>query len=105
MLRADLEQAKPDVLIVVANDQFVNFFCNNVPTFFVTLAERGQRPVYPAQVPIPQSQGVGRATMRAGMERGIDFSFGEHIELQHTQSGSALFSFARKQRFRFCRFT
>src|SRR4029450_2572752 len=35
VLRADMEQAKPDVLIVVANDQFVNFFWNNIPTFFV----------------------------------------------------------------------
>src|SRR4030095_5744892 len=39
VLRADMEQAKPDVLIVVANDQFVNFFWNNIPTFFVTLAD------------------------------------------------------------------
>ena len=38
-LRADLEAAKPDVLIVVANDQFVNFFWNNIPTFFVTIAD------------------------------------------------------------------
>src|SRR5206468_4332788 len=38
VLRTDLEQAKPDVLIVVANDQFVNFFWNNIPTFFVTVA-------------------------------------------------------------------
>src|SRR5678815_1023442 len=39
VLRNDLERAKPDVLIVVANDQFVNFFWNNIPTFFVTLAD------------------------------------------------------------------
>src|SRR5688500_18423932 len=39
VLRADLERAKPDVLIVVANDQFVNFFWNNIPTFFVTVAD------------------------------------------------------------------
>src|SRR3990167_114565 len=39
VLRADLDQAKPDVLIVVANDQFVNFFWNNIPTFFVTIAD------------------------------------------------------------------
>src|SRR5512140_3658478 len=41
-LRGDLERAKPDVLIVVANDQFVNFFCNNVPSFFVTIAEEAK---------------------------------------------------------------
>src|ERR1044072_2039202 len=44
-LRADLETARPDVLIVVANDQFVNFAYNNIPTFFITLADevKGQR--------------------------------------------------------------
>jgi len=29
---------------------------------------------------------LGREIVRAGMDRGIDFSFGEHIELQHTQN-------------------
>src|SRR5512132_3794429 len=39
VLRANMEEAKPDVLVVVANDQFVNFFWNNIPTFMVTLAD------------------------------------------------------------------
>ncbi|MFB3121510.1 MAG: hypothetical protein ACE10H_04875, partial [Candidatus Binatia bacterium] len=34
VLRRDLQASQPDVLIVVANDQFVNFFFNNLPTFF-----------------------------------------------------------------------
>ena len=56
-LRADLEQAKPDVLIVVANDQFVNFFWNNIPTFFVTVAEpsRGSSPVISSIIKITRS--------------------------------------------------
>ena len=29
---------------------------------------------------------LGKAIVRAGMDQGIDFSFGEHIELQHTQN-------------------
>jgi 2,3-dihydroxyphenylpropionate 1,2-dioxygenase len=29
---------------------------------------------------------LGKQIIRAGMEKGIDFSFGEHIELQHTQN-------------------
>ena len=29
---------------------------------------------------------LGRAIVRGGMEKGIDFSFGEHIDLQHTQN-------------------
>lgn len=40
VLRSHLEAAQPEVLIVVANDQFVNFFFNNIPTFFITWPTR-----------------------------------------------------------------
>ena len=85
VLRADMEQAKPDVLIVVANDQFVNFFCNNVPTFFVTLADEVKGQFTRHKFQYRNHKELGRAIVRKGMEKGIDFSFGEHIELQHTQ--------------------
>ena len=86
VLRADMEQAKPDVLIVVANDQFVNFFWNNIPTFFVTIADevKGQFTRY--KFHYRNHKELGRAIVRAGMDKGIDLSFGEHIELQHTQN-------------------
>ena len=84
-LRADLEAAKPDVLIVVANDQFVNFFHNNIPTFFVTLAHEVKGQFTRHKFHYRNHKELGRAILRAGLESGIDFSFGEHIELQHTQ--------------------
>lgn len=86
VLRADLEAARPDVLIVVANDQFVNFFWNNIPTFFVTLADevKGRFTRHPFRY--RNHKELGKRLIRAGMERGIDFSYGEHIELQHTQN-------------------
>jgi 2,3-dihydroxyphenylpropionate 1,2-dioxygenase len=85
-LRTDLEEAKPDVLIVVANDQFVNFFWNNVPTFFVTLADEVRGYFTRHKFHYRNHKKLGREIVRAGMEKGIDFSFGEHIELQHTQN-------------------
>ena len=85
-LRADLEQARPDVLIVVANDQFVNFFWNNIPTFFVTLADEVKGQFTRHRFRYRNHKELGRAIVRAGMDKGIDFSFGEHIELQHTQN-------------------
>src|SRR5919199_800309 len=33
LLREVLAAARPDALLLVANDQFVNFFYNNIPTF------------------------------------------------------------------------
>jgi 2,3-dihydroxyphenylpropionate 1,2-dioxygenase len=85
VLRADMERAKPDVLIVVANDQFVNFFWNNIPTFFVTVADEVKGQFTRHKFHYRNHKELGRAIVRAGMEKRIDFSFGEHIELQHTQ--------------------
>jgi 2,3-dihydroxyphenylpropionate 1,2-dioxygenase len=85
-LRSDLEQANPDVLIVVANDQFVNFFWNNIPTFFVTTADEVKGQFTRHKFHYKNHKELGKAIVRAGMERGIDFSYGEHIELQHTQN-------------------
>src|SRR3954464_9139067 len=85
-LRADLEAARPDVLIVVANDQFVNFAYNNVPTFFVTLADEVKGQFTRHRFHYRNHKELGRAILKAGIDAEIDFSFGEHIELQHTQN-------------------
>jgi aromatic ring-opening dioxygenase catalytic subunit (LigB family) len=85
-LRADLEQARPDVLIVVANDQFVNFFWNNIPSFFVTIGDEVKGQFTRHKFHYKNDKELGKAIVRAGMDRGIDFSYGEYIELQHTQN-------------------
>jgi len=84
-LRADLETARPDVLIVVANDQFVNFAYNNIPTFFITLADEVKGQFTRHRFHYRNDKELGRAILKAGIDAGIDFSFGEYIELQHTQ--------------------
>ena len=86
VLRSDLEAAKPDVLIVVANDQFVNFFFNVIPTFFITLADEVSGQFTRHSFRYPNHKELGRAILRAGLDKGIDFAFGEYIELQHTQT-------------------
>ena len=75
-----------DVLIVVANDQFVNFFWNNISTFFVTIGDEVKGQFTRHSFHYRNHKELGKAIVRAGMDRGIDFSFGEHIELQHTQN-------------------
>jgi aromatic ring-opening dioxygenase catalytic subunit (LigB family) len=85
-LRRDLEQAHPDVLIVVANDQFVNFFWNNIPTFFVTIGDEVKGQFTRHKFHYRNHKDLGKAIIRAGMEKGIDFSYGEYVELQHTQN-------------------
>jgi 2,3-dihydroxyphenylpropionate 1,2-dioxygenase len=86
VLRKDLEEASPDVLIVVANDQFVNFFWNNIPTFFVTVGDEVAGQFTRHCFRYRNHKELGKAIIRAGMEKGIDFSYGERIELQHTQN-------------------
>ena len=86
VLRSDLEAAEPDVLIVVANDQFVNFFFNVIPTFFITLADEIKGQFTRHSFRYQNHKELGRAILRAGLDKGIDFAFGEYIELQHTQT-------------------
>ncbi len=86
VLREDLQRSRPDVLVVVANDQFVNFFWNNIPTFFVTIGEEVKGQFTRHQFHYQNHKELGKAIIRAGMEKGIDFSYGEKIELQHTQN-------------------
>ncbi|MGE5302566.1 MAG: hypothetical protein ACM3TN_04510 [Alphaproteobacteria bacterium] len=86
VLRSDMERARPDVLIVVANDQFVNFFWNNIPTFLVTVADEVQGRFTRHEFHYKNHKELGRTIVRAGMEKGVDFSFGEYAELQHTQT-------------------
>ncbi len=85
VLRSDLDAARPDVLIVVANDQFVNFFFDNIPTFFVTLADEVQGQFTRYRFNYRNHPELGRAILEAGVGAGLDLSFGEDIELQHTQ--------------------
>jgi len=86
VLRRDLEAARPDVLIVVANDQFVNFFWNNIPTFFVAIGDEVAGQFTRHKFKYKNHKELGKALIRAGMEKSIDFSFGERVELQHTQN-------------------
>ena len=85
VLRRDLQASKPDVLIVVANDQFVNFFFNNLPTFFVTLADEVKGQFTRHRFHYKNHKELGRAILKSGLEKEMDLSYGEHIELQHTQ--------------------
>jgi 2,3-dihydroxyphenylpropionate 1,2-dioxygenase len=85
VLRRDLEASQPDVLIVVANDQFVNFFFNNLPTFFVTLADEVKGQFTRHSFHYKNDKELGRAILKSGLEKEMDLSYGEYIELQHTQ--------------------
>ncbi len=85
VLRRELNDSRPDVLIVVANDQFVNFFYNNIPTFYVTLADEVEGQFTRHHFHYQNHKELGQAILKDGLEKGIDLSFGRYVELQHTQ--------------------
>ncbi len=85
VLQAELIASRADVLIVVANDQFVNFFYNNIPTFYVTLADEVEGQFTRHHFHYQNHKELGQAILKSGLEKGIDLSFGRHVELQHTQ--------------------
>ena len=85
VLQAELIASRADVLIVVANDQFVNFFYNNIPTFYVTLADEVEGQFTRHHFHYQNHKELGQAILKSGLEKGIDLSFGHHVELQHTQ--------------------
>jgi protocatechuate 4,5-dioxygenase beta chain len=89
-MRERLDEARPDVLVVVSGDHFNQWFYDNMPTFCIGKAER-------ARGPFPHEEeffGVGRYDaalegdvarhlLRTGLTRGIDFSYSDDFVLDH----------------------
>jgi 2,3-dihydroxyphenylpropionate 1,2-dioxygenase len=44
-MRADLEAARPDVLVIIAAEHFANFFMNNMPSFAIGMADHYEGPI------------------------------------------------------------
>ncbi len=87
-LRARLDAARPDVLVVVSGDHFNQWFYDNMPTFLIGKAER-------ARGPFPHEQhlfgitpydtalegDVARHLLKQGFARGIDFEGGAGAQI------------------------
>jgi len=84
-LRAALDEAQPDVLIVIANDQFVNFFFNNIPTFCLGIgdATEGQFTRHHFRYAIDSN--LARALLSSLVDGGFDMAFSQQLMLEHTQ--------------------
>src|SRR5579871_1619876 len=77
--------ANPDALVVIANDQFVNFFFDNIPTFCLGIGEEtaGTFTRYTLRYPIATD--LARALLAGAIEAGFDLAFSQHLQLEHTQ--------------------
>ena len=85
LLREVVEAARPDALLLVANDQFVNFFYNNIPTFCLGVGTETRGQFARHAFAYPCQEALARELLAALIEEGFDLAFSEKLELEHTQ--------------------
>jgi 2,3-dihydroxyphenylpropionate 1,2-dioxygenase len=87
-LRARLEEAKPDALIVVAAEHFANFFMNNMPAYCVGMADAYEGPIEDeqwlaiARRTVPGNADLSRRVIGA-LLRDIDVAYAEEWRFDH----------------------
>jgi aromatic ring-opening dioxygenase catalytic subunit (LigB family) len=86
-LRADFERARPDAVIVFANDHFTNLFFDRVPPFLVGVAAAHLGPVEDwlgrERRRVPGAPALARWLVEYGSEQGFDLAFSEEVRLDH----------------------
>jgi aromatic ring-opening dioxygenase catalytic subunit (LigB family) len=86
-VKEHLEAARPDAIVVVANDHFNTFFLDNFPTFAIGLAEASFGPNDGTRMPrydFPVHAGLAAHMLKAGMEEGIDFAVTQEFSVDHS---------------------
>ncbi|HLG73730.1 MAG TPA: 2,3-dihydroxybiphenyl 1,2-dioxygenase [Chloroflexota bacterium] len=89
-MREALEEARPDVILVVGNDHLNQWFMDNMPAFLVGKApiaagpfphEREQFGLEPYEVPV--EVGVAKRLIEGGYWAGVDFAYSDEFTLDH----------------------
>jgi len=87
LLRQRLERARPDRLVIFANDHLQNFFYDNMPAYCIGLADSYEAPSSgsSAFLKIPERRVPGdgvwaRRLLKAGWDAGFDFAFSQDLE-------------------------
>jgi aromatic ring-opening dioxygenase catalytic subunit (LigB family) len=87
-MRARLEAAKPDALIVVAAEHFANFFMSNMPAYCVGMADGYEGPIEDeAWLAIKRRRVPGNAALSRrlveGLLESIDVAYAEEWKFDH----------------------
>ena len=85
-VKAELDAARPDAIVVVANDHFNTFFMNNFPTFAIGVTDRSFGPNDQTKMPsyelrVPSS--VAAHLRNVGVAEGFDFAVTQEFGLDH----------------------
>ena len=84
-----LKAAKPDVLVMLSPDHWVNFFIDNLPSFCIGIGDEHDGPpepfmqaVYPHRT-LPGHAGFGRHLLDTALDSGFDPSLSHRLKLDH----------------------
>jgi len=82
-----LDAAKPDAIVVVANDHFNTFFMDNFPTFAIGVAEASSGPNDNTRMPrydFAVHSDLAAHVLKVGMYEGFDFSVTQEFGVDHS---------------------
>ncbi len=99
-VKAQLDAAKADAIIVIANDHFNTFFMNNFPTFAIGADRRRLRPQRPDQDAALRFCGAGDARLahaEDGDGGGLRFLGGAGVRRRPRHAGAAALPHRRRE--------
>ena len=86
-VKAHLDGAKADAIVVIANDHFNTFFLNNFPTFAIGVAEASSGPNDNTRMPhydFAVDTELASHLHRAGVNEGFDFAVTQDFGMDHS---------------------
>jgi aromatic ring-opening dioxygenase catalytic subunit (LigB family) len=82
-LGKDLEESKPDAVIVIGNDHLETFFLTSVPTFAILSGEHSHAEFAGRRYDLPIHQGLAEDLLDKLMEDGFDLAYSQDAVLGH----------------------
>ena len=86
--RADLEAARPDLILMLTSDHFVNFFYDKMPAFCVSTADEAEGPhELSRDMPwytVKLDGAFGSALLDHGLQQGFDLAAAGELKLDHS---------------------
>jgi 2,3-dihydroxyphenylpropionate 1,2-dioxygenase len=80
----DLDESKPDAVIVVGNDHLETFFLTSVPTFAIMAGERARADYGGKEYDLPVHQGIAEDLLHKLMDHGFDMAYSQDAVLGHS---------------------
>ena len=88
-VKAHLDAARADAIVVIANDHFNTFFLNNFPTFAIGVAEATFGPNDQTKMPsydIQVHTALAEHVRRVGIRDGFDFAVAQEFGIDHAMT-------------------